>query len=77
MAGRRIRMSGAVGGAGHAGKGAAAGHRGRGRAPEASPDCYFFWKTPVCLVPPQKTLVPNLSLRPVPAHVRQRRYPPL
>ena len=77
MAGRRIRMSGAEGGAGHAGEGSGCRASRAGSRAGGLPDCYFFWKTPLCLVPPQKTLVPNLSLRPVPLHVRQRRYPPL
>ncbi len=38
---------------------------------------YFFGNTPVWLVPPQKTLVPIRSRRPLPAQVRQRRNEPL
>ena len=38
---------------------------------------YFFGKIPVLLVPPQKTLVPTRSRRPLPAHLRQRRNEPL
>jgi hypothetical protein len=38
---------------------------------------YFFGKIPVWLVPPQKTLVPTRSRRPLPAQVRQRRNEPL
>ena len=38
---------------------------------------YFFGKIPVLLVPPQNTLVPTRSRRPLPAHLRQRRNDPL
>jgi len=41
------------------------------------PGYYFFGKTPVSLVPPQKTLVPTRSRRPEPPQVRQGRYDPL
>src|SRR5206468_1770373 len=44
----------------------------------ASPEVsYFFGKTPVWPVPPQKTLVPTRSFWPRPEHFRQRRYEPL
>ena len=38
---------------------------------------YFFGKTPVWPVPPQKTFVPIRSRRPLPSHLRQRRYEPV
>jgi hypothetical protein len=78
MAGRRVLRSGAeaapvVPGEESSCRAPRAGSRASGFPPAS----YFFGKTPVWLVPPQKTLVPNLSRRPVPSQVRQRRYPPL
>jgi hypothetical protein len=63
MAGRRVLRIGAEGGAVGPGEGtASAGARGRGRVPAGFPRVsYFFGKTPVWPVPPQKTLVPTRS----------------
>ena len=78
MAGRRVLRIGAEGGADGPGRdcigwGSRAGSRA-GWLPRVS---YFFGKTPVWPVPPQKTLVPTRSFWPRPEHFRQRRYEPL
>jgi hypothetical protein len=80
MAGRRVLRIGAEGGgADGAGEGTALPGLAGGVAcrlafPRVS---YFFGKTPVWPVPPQKTLVPTRSFWPRPEHFRQRRYEPL
>lgn len=79
MAGRRVLGSGAeddaVGpGEGLDRPGLAGGVAGRLAFPRVS---YFFGKTPVWPVPPQKTLVPTRSFWPRPEQRRQRRYEPL
>ena len=63
MAGRRVLRIGAEGGADRPGEGLhQPGHRGRGHVPAGFPRVsYFFGKTPVWPVPPQKTLVPTRS----------------
>ena len=79
MAGRRVPRIGAEGGADWAGEelhrpGLAGGVACRLASPGVS---YFFGKTPVWPVPPQKTLVPTRSFWPRPEQRRQRRYEPL
>jgi hypothetical protein len=77
MAGRRVLGSGAEGGTvvpGDSGRASRAGSRAGGLSPGVS---YFFGKTPVWPVPPQKTLVPTRSFWPRPEQRRQRRYEPL
>ena len=80
MAGRRVLRIGAEGGADGPGEGLhRLGLAGGGRGPADYPRevSYFFGKTPVWPVPPQKTLVPTRSFWPRPEHFRQRRYEPL
>jgi len=79
MAGRRVLRIGAEGGAVWPGEGtASAGLAGGVAGPAGFPRVsYFFGKTPVWPVPPQKTLVPTRSFWPRPEHFRQRRYEPL
>ena len=80
MAGRRVLGSGAEGGTvvpgggDCIGRGSRAGSRAGWLPPGVS---YFFGKTPVWPVPPQKTLVPTRSFWPRPEQRRQRRYEPL
>jgi hypothetical protein len=77
MARRRVLGSGAEGGTVVPGEDSGR-HRGRGRGPAGFPGVgYFFGKTPVLPVPPQKTLVPTRSFWPRPEQRRQRRYEPL
>ena len=80
MAGRRVLRIGAEGGAVGPGEGtASAGLAGGVAGRLASPGgvSYFFGKTPVWPVPPQKTLVPTRSFWPRPEQRRQRRYEPV
>ena len=78
MAGRRVLRSGAEAAPVVPGEESSCRDRGRGRAPVAFPrESYFFGKTPVSPVPPQKTLVPARSSWPRPEQRRQRRYEPL
>ena len=79
MTGRRALGSGAEGGTvgpgeGQPGPGIAGGVACRRLPPGVS---YFFGKTPLWPVPPQKTLVPTRSSWPRPEQRRQRRYVPL
>jgi len=79
MARRRVARSDAEGGAVRAGEeqrrpGIAGGVRAPAGFPRGS---YFFGKTPVWPVPPQKTLVPTRSSWPRPEQRLQRRYVPL
>ena len=77
MARRRVLRSGAEGGTvvpGGQRPGIAGGVACRLASPGVS---YFFGKTPVWPVPPQKTLVPTRSFWPRPEQRRQRRYEPL
>jgi hypothetical protein len=79
MTGRRGVSSGAEGGTVVPGEGQrlpgiAGGVACRAASPGVS---YFFGKTPVLPVPPQKTFVPIRSFWPRPAQARQRRYEPL
>jgi len=78
MAGRRVPRIGAEGGTVGRGRDCTGRARGRGRGPAGFPRVsYFFGKTPVWPVPPQKTLVPTRSFWPRPEQRRQRRYEPL
>jgi hypothetical protein len=78
MAGRRALRTGAGGGADGPGEGTASAGLAGGVACRLAPRVsYFFGKTPVWPVPPQKTLVPTRSFWPRPEHFRQRRYEPL
>jgi hypothetical protein len=78
MAGRRVLGSGAEGGTVVPGEDSGRASRAGSRAGWLSPGVsYFFGKTPVLPVPPQKTLVPTRSFWPRPAQRRQRRYEPL
>ena len=78
MAGRRVLGSGAEGGTAGTGGGQRPGIAGGVACRLASPGVsYFFGKTPVWPVPPQKTLVPTRSFWPRPEQRRQRRYEPL
>ena len=78
MAGRRALRIGAEGGADGPGRGLhRLGSRAGSRAGWLPRVSYFFGKTPVWPVPPQKTLVPTRSSWPRPEQRRQRRYVPL
>ena len=78
MAGRRVLGSGAEDDAVGPGEGLdRPGSRAGSRAGWFPRVSYFFGKTPVWPVPPQKTLVPTRSFWPRPEQRRQRRYEPL
>ena len=78
MAGRRVLGSGAEGGTAGPGEDSGRASRAGSRAGWLPPGVsYFFGKTPVWPVPPQKTLVPTRSFWPRPEQRRQRRYEPL
>ena len=77
MVGRRVPRIGAEGGAVGPGDCIGRASRAGSRAGWHPRLSYFFGKTPVWPVPPQKTLVPTRSFWPRPEQRRQRRYEPL